>query len=354
VQVLGRRLRVTTVFTWALWTVEFVIALVSWVTTRPTTWSALAIGGGLSSLVGIALCFGMDRALRALERRSAATRMLAALVLCAIASVLWSAAYFALQRLVGLEPKHPSPLSLRILMMTLDMISVFVAWAAVWFAATFSERLARQELQLTQSRLAAADAQNQMLRYQLNPHFLFNTLSAVSTLVAEKRSVQAEQMLLNLCGFLRMSLQHAPADKIPIRDEIALEDAYLAIERERFEDRLTVNLNVDPHAEDCLAPNLILQPLVENAIKYGVGATRGPVNVTLDVTAADGQVRLRVRDDGDARTADGHPSSGGVGLSNVRHRLAVLYGSRAKFSAGPLEPAGFEAIVEIPMERAPC
>ena len=302
--------------TWLFWLMQALSAIVFWQGPNSPGWVAVTVGGALFAGGGASLCFVLDRLLRRYDSRPVAYTVPAALVACLFGVAVYTFYYEGVTWLMApkvyaLGPLTPYQYTLWMFAMKRRFIAwagyalwmfaitpTFIAWAGVRYAVLYSERVAEQELLLTKSQLLTSDAQNQMLRYQLNPHFLFNTLSAVATLAAEDNAERAEMTVLNLCDFLRMSLKYAPGDKIPIRDEIALENAYLAIQRVRFEERLDVDIVVDPAVEECLVPNLILQPLVENAVKYGVGRTLRRVRVSLHVSADGGSVRFAVRDDG--------------------------------------------------------
>ena len=227
----------------------------------------------------------------------------------------------------------------------------FIAWCAIVFALSSDEEARVQSLRAVEAQALAAESQNQMLRYQINPHFLFNTLNALSSLILQGDNQRAERMVLSLSNFLRASLENAPGDRITLAEELEAQRQYLAIEQERFGDRLKFREAVPDDLMGALAPGLILQPLIENAVKYGVARTRKPVTVEIAAAAADGALRICVRDDAVADPGEKAPQTLGVGLSNVRRRLEVMYGAAGRLTAGPREGGGFEAVVELPLER---
>jgi LytS/YehU family sensor histidine kinase len=196
------------------------------------------------------------------------------------------------------------------------------------------------------------DAQNRMLRYQINPHFLFNTLNALSSLILAKENERAERVVLSLSSFLRHTLEKELPDKAPLSDEIEAQRQYLLIEQARFEDRLNYVENIPAELRDALAPSLILQPLVENAVKYGVARSNAPVTIEISAAAAGGRLTLTVSDDGGDGVGSLAPPKLGLGLENVRRRLDLIYGKAAELTCGPRRPNGFLASVEIPLERA--
>jgi two-component sensor histidine kinase len=230
----------------------------------------------------------------------------------------------------------------------------FIAWCAIVFALSYDEEARVQSLRLVEAQALAAESQNQMLRYQINPHFLFNTLNALSSLILQGDNARAERMVLSLSNFLRASLENAPGDRLTLAEELAAQRQYLAIEQERFGERLKLSVSVPPDLEEALVPGLILQPLIENAVKYGVARTRRSVAVEITAAAGSGVLKVSVRDDARPDAAGSPPAAPqalGVGLANVRRRLQVLYGEAGRLSAGPREGGGFEAVIELPLER---
>jgi len=160
-------------------------------------------------------------------------------------------------------------------------------------------------------------------------------------------------MVLSLSTFLRASLEKAPGDKITLADELEAQRQYLAIEQERFGDRLKLSETLPAALRKALVPGLILQPLIENAVKYGVARTTSPVNVEILAEARGGRLVVTVRDDAvpDIAPSDGSPQTLGVGLTNVRRRLAVLYGEAGVLTCGQRLGGGYAATIELPLER---
>jgi signal transduction histidine kinase len=229
---------------------------------------------------------------------------------------------------------------------------VFVGWTGFYLALDAARRLRAQERQLYSSIMLAQESKLKMLRFQLNPHFLFNTLNAISSLLLDNRSREADDMLTRLSGFLRFTLDAAPDDRVPLRREIEAQRLYLEIEKARFTDRLEVDINVEDGVSEALVPTMILQPLLENAVKYAVSQTTRPVHVAVQASRlASGRLELRVSDSG-AGNVSVRPSAGaGVGLNNIRARLGVLYGDAADMRAGPRAEGGFEVVIRMPFEE---
>ncbi len=231
------------------------------------------------------------------------------------------------------------------------MIWSFIAWCAIVLALSYDSEAREQRLRLMEAQALAAESQNQMLRNQINPHFLFNTLNALSSLILQKDVERAERMVLSLSNFLRASLEKAPSDKITLADELTVQRQYLAIEQERFGDRLIFRESAPAAVREALAPGLILQPLIENAVKHGVARTTRPVTIRITAKTQGETLILTVEDDAVADIATEPATTLGVGLANVRRRLAVLYGEAGVLTCGPKPGGGFAARIELPLER---
>jgi two-component system LytT family sensor kinase len=243
-------------------------------------------------------------------------------------------------------------------------LTLLGAWSALYYAINFFLQVEEQNDQLMRLESQATSAQLAMLRYQLNPHFLFNTLNSISTLVLLKQTEAANAMLSRLSSFLRYTLVNEPAWRVTVAEEVATLKLYLDIELMRFEERLRTTFNVDPASEPALLPSLLLQPLVENAIKYAVAPQESGAEITISTQLVGQNLRITVSDTGpglqsgseDNRVSGvsfdgGEQVSTGVGLANIRDRLAQAYGEHHRFDT--LHPAegGFAVVLEIPFER---
>jgi len=233
-----------------------------------------------------------------------------------------------------------------------NYICVFSVNLALFQLMYSRRREVRRERQLAEARWAAQQAQLTALRFQLNPHFLFNTLNAISSMIITGRNSDAEEMTDRLSSFLRASLSSDPTELVPLETELALIEEYLEIEAIRFGDRLAIDIPCTAEAGEVLVPSFLLQPLVENAIKYGVGPS--PMRVTISVSARlETEVLvLVVADDGNATRDEAKPIGTGVGLENVRRRLEAVYGGQASMDARPLVQ-GFAVTIRIPLHAAP-
>ncbi len=229
-------------------------------------------------------------------------------------------------------------------------ITTILLWSALYFAIKSYRIFQEVRESALKSAAMAHEAQLKMLRYQLNPHFLFNTLNAISTLVLEQNTELANRMVTKLSSFLRYSLDNDPMQKITLEQELQALQLYLDIEKVRFEERLSLQLNIEESANDALIPSLLLQPLIENAIKYGIARAEGGGHLCISAKVFAGDLLISVSDDGPGCTLiDGHiPNANGVGLKNTRERLATLYGAEHAIKLSPTEPHGLTIHIRIP------
>ncbi len=226
-----------------------------------------------------------------------------------------------------------------------------VGWAALYLALCFANDVGESERRAGLFAKAAQEAELRALRYQVNPHFLFNTLNSLSALVMNDRKAEAEAMIMNLSHFFRSSLAGDPSADVALSDEVRLQKLYLEIESVRFPERLRTQIEIPRALSNAAVPGLILQPLVENAVKHGVSRTMTPVTITILGQAEGERLILTVADDaltGNAR-GDDHPDGEGIGLGNVRDRLAARFGDDASLAISRPTTGGFIAIINIPM-----
>ncbi len=229
---------------------------------------------------------------------------------------------------------------------------LLLAWAALYFAMVKAEQARGAERREGEYRRAAKAAELQSLRYQVNPHFLFNTLNSLSALVMTGRAQAAETMIQTLSTFYRRSLAEDPTGDVPLAQELEQQQLYLELETVRFPDRLKFEFAIAAGVTTVLVPGMILQPLVENAVRYGVAATKRPVTVTITARAESGCLVLSVEDDGPEPDGilDGGTEPGfGIGLANVRDRLAARFGVAATVTSGPREGQGWLAVIRLPL-----
>ena len=240
------------------------------------------------------------------------------------------------------------------------------AWSALYYAINFFLTVEEQADRLERLEAQATSAQLAMLRYQLNPHFLFNTLNSISTLVLLKQTEPANAMLTRLSAFLRHTLVSAPGSKVTIAQEVETLQLYLGIERMRFEERLRTDFQIEPEAAGACLPSMLLQPLVENAIKYAVSPQEEGASISVAAQLVGRRLRVAVSDSGPGLREGGAASSvpaslagvgrtvsTGVGLANIRDRLQQAYGEDHRFEIRNPPEGGFTVIIEIPYEAAP-
>jgi LytS/YehU family sensor histidine kinase len=226
---------------------------------------------------------------------------------------------------------------------------ILAAWAGYYYALDLVAETREQARALTVAQAKARTAHVKMLRYQLNPHFLFNSLNAISALVLEGRNADAETMILSLSRFLRHTIDTDPSQLTRLGDEIRIQRLYLQIEAARFGDRLTIQCDMKPGLDDCLVPSLLLQPVVENAIKHGVAScAKGWIRIASE--AEGGRLRFIVEDNGPGPPEHAR-ERGGLGLRNTRERLAAIYGDAASVELTRRPEGGAKAIFDIPLRR---
>jgi len=231
----------------------------------------------------------------------------------------------------------------------------FIAWSAFYLATQAQKEALRAQRRLADAESAAQAAQVRALRYQVNPHFLFNTLNSLSSLVMTGRVDRAENMLLALSTFFRTSLSLDPSADVSLAEEIDLQRLYLDIEMARFPDRLNVEIDVPSTLEQARLPALILQPIIENAIKYGVSKSRKAVVIRIEARHLDNhrmvlELSNRLKHGGrDELPAATHEGTG-LGLANVCQRLEARFGSRASCRFGPMTSGGYKVSLTMPVE----
>ena len=238
---------------------------------------------------------------------------------------------------------------------TVGWLFFFMAWSAYYLAVKAQALALTAERRAADAESAAQSAQLRALRYQVNPHFLFNTLNSLSSLVMTGRNDRAEAMLLALSTFFRSSLSLDPAADITLSQEIDLQRLYLEIEKTRFPDRLQVEIDLPDELQSARLPALILQPIVENAIKYGVSKTRQKILVQITGEAlGNGRMVITVtnrllngrKNELPAATHEGT----GLGLANVSERLETRFGSKAECRHGPVAGGGYKVTLTMPVQ----
>ena len=233
--------------------------------------------------------------------------------------------------------------------LALSRYFLLLAWAALYLAIVAGARARAAERRGERFRSAAKAAELRSLRYQVNPHFLFNTLNSLSSLVMTGKVDRAEEMIQSLSRFYRHSLADDSTGDVSLEDEIDLQEHYLEIESVRFPERLRVRVDLPDELAQAKVPGMILQPLVENSVKYGVSASAKSVTIGIVAREEYGRLVIRVSDDGPG-TPSSHSGGFGIGLANVRDRLEARFGREATISSGP-SAAGYETELRLPLVK---
>ncbi len=304
-----------------------------------------AAGCGLFYLMGLALV--------SVQRGGVALRVALAVPLAAAGTT----AHVIINNLVFLHTSS-DPLAKQI--RPFDPVSIFVsgtywlwgylAWAIVVIALAYSRELGDRDRRIVEVEALAQRAQLRALRYQVNPHFLFNALNATAALVTARQNDRAEEMLANLADFLRASLETDPLDDIALGAELDYARLYLQIEQVRFSDRLRVQIDVPADLRGARVPSLILQPLFENAVKHAVSPATRLVTIRASARRTGDMLEVEVADDG---SGQGAPATGmGVGLANIAQRLAARFGDAAGLVPSVAAGGGYVATLRLPLRFA--
>ncbi|MGH8177784.1 MAG: sensor histidine kinase [Steroidobacter sp.] len=229
-------------------------------------------------------------------------------------------------------PGPPYSTTLAIIIKSLSDLPLFLLWSAFCAAILYGLRLQERERSLFEAQALAHEAELKMLRYQINPHFLFNTLNAVSALIVTGQTLAADAMIGKLARFFRTALCRESTAKVTLAEDVRVQLEYLNIELIRFPDRLSWSTRIEPGLTNALVPHLILQPLFENAVKHGVARSSGAVEIRLAATRQSGQIIITVDNDVRAGLQPDPDAGEGVGLANVVRRIAAFYGTDASLS----------------------
>lgn len=268
-----------------------------------------------------------------------------------IAHLLLLGALSPMEQAVHLERSLPGGFTSLLTINRLGMEIVLYACACGMVATVLSQmRSQRENLKSVELQRQLTAAQLQALQSQMEPHFLFNTLNTIASLVDLGRSHEASEMLSHLDVILRRTLHQRIPGKIPFHEELRVVEGYLAIQKTRFSDRLTIQIETNEDALNGLVPCFLLQPIVENAVQHGIVPMEGGGTIEARIIRSGDQLRMQVRDSGSK--AQSSTSGHGIGLSSTRDRLAHFYPGVHRFSAGPLPTGGYEVTIEIPYEVA--
>jgi two-component system, LytTR family, sensor kinase len=270
-----------------------------------------------------------------------------------VAAIAWSISADWISRVLLHEAEHVS-----LIRLSFDRFGgtwycalVLLAWSMLYFGVTQYRALLAERERSVRSESLARKARLDALRYQINPHFLFNALNAISTLVVEVRSAEASAMISQLSNFLRLTLSDDAEAEIALAEEVSFVRRYLEIERVRFGDRLAVDIMVPPELETLRVPALVLLPIVENAVRHAVECNENGGRIEIRAELEGDTVHLIVADDGPGEASASNAGSG-IGLSNTRARLRQLFGDRYQLRQTARRNGGSEYVVEIPARSA--
>ncbi|MGF6256892.1 two-component system LytT family sensor kinase [Ensifer sp. LBL] len=334
------------------WTAEFFMTTTLWllVGVNPAEYVPVKLAASLASVL---LTLVMSHILAMIRALNIAAQVFVSAVLSVLASLIVTAIdyrlYTYINPSIGIEYDLQN-----FCYMLFFGISLFFGWSCFFIAYLYNLDARAQERRLAITREEALTAKMQALYYQINPHFLFNTLNSIVGLIEEGASSQASRVVMSLSSFLRKTLEMDPLRDLALSEELALQSEYLAIEKERFSDRISVTLDIPQELRTALVPSLILQPLVENAVKHGLGCSSGDLKITISASQAEDRLQLSVDNVSDAgEVLPMVKRSGlGVGLANVEERVKARFPEGGSLVAGPVSPAHFRVTVTMPL-RAP-
>lgn len=333
------------------------IALVFWIGME--SWMLVvtaARGSPLSSryalghVIGVLIAAGISilgfAAARAVASRPAPVRVGVAVSAVVVSAGLFAAA-MPLIHLVTPMLRSEYGYGLQLLLAeSLYWLVPFGLWILLVMVLESGRQARMREASLSAAMVAAKEAELRALHYQVNPHFLYNALNAIATLILDGRNAHAERMVLRLSAFFRSSLSRDPLAEVRLADEVAQQRLYLELEELRYPDCLEIVVDVPADLVDAEVPSLILQPLVENAVKHGVHTPDRRTRIEIAAHAEGDTLVIQVADNG---PGGGGPSGTGIGLANVRRRLEARFGRRAGVTAGPHPERGYVAAVRLPL-----
>jgi sensor histidine kinase YesM len=264
-------------------------------------------------------------------------------VLCTVVS--------ALTALHLVEPRTPLSWSL-VVAQAFESAIILIAWSALYFGIKHYGTVEEQRERLLKSEATAREAQLQALRYQLQPHFLFNTLNAVSSLVVSKQPERATEMIAKLAALLRNTLSFPEAHVVTLREELAVTEEYLSIEQVRFGPRLAISLSVSADAYEAQVPRFLLQPIVENAIRHGIARCPNGGEVAIRASANEGRLRIDIENDHTEVLPQSGDEGNGLGLANTKTRLEKLYGEQGSITATTAQNSRFLVSIQFPLTTA--
>jgi len=229
-----------------------------------------------------------------------------------------------------------------------NSIIIFFCWSGIYYAISFHKKNQLNKQKMIELKSEAQEAKLRMFRYQLNPHFLFNTLNSISCLIKDKKNTSADKMLNQLAELLRFALDSSPIDMVTVSEELELVDRYLQIEKVRFQEKLIVNLNVEKETNNVLIPSLLIQPLIENSLKHAISTNPDGGIIDISIIIKAKRLMITIRDDGKITTTG---KGTGLGLNNIQSRLQSIYDDNYQLESGFAPEGGFKVNIELPVHR---
>jgi two-component system, LytTR family, sensor kinase len=341
---------------WAVWVVILVLLNLIFVPPALEYIFPLALVYSMSAAVAVFLTAGLRVLYRYAWEKGFVVRVLVTWFGALFAAMLWQPFQNYLALLPFGETMDLSTATAADLFDNLFINSypLMLMWSGFYFIIKYYQLFQIEKEKSLRSEALAHEAQLLMLRYQLNPHFLFNTLNAISTLVLSKSTEQANEMVTKLSKFLRYSLDHSPLDRVSLAHELETSGLYLDIEKVRFGERLRLHFDIEDKAESALVPTMLLQPIIENSIKHGITRVESGGTISIKARKKGRLLILEVTDDGPGLSEEDHDAklslSKGVGISNIRNRLEEIYGNDHELVFTNAEPSGLTVMVVIPYD----
>jgi two-component system LytT family sensor kinase len=345
---LNPRIRAVLLLTAAFWLSNFAILTGGAAASGTPSLPAIAALRAALALFGVILCFAIHFMLERFAAPTFKSRALMAILLAPVAAEIYAwIVYFGFW--IAGPSGEPGPINWAAAITSLSYYMwFFLAWTGLYLALGYSFDIQAEKLRSADLRAHAQAAHLRALHNQVNPHFLFNSLNSISALIVEGRNADADRMVGKLATFFRRSLSIDPFEDIPLARELELQHAYLEIEQLRYPD-LALDIDCPAALADAAVPPLILQPLVENAVKYGVAKSAPPARIAISARARDNLLLLEVADRG---TAPPRESGNGLGLNNVRQRLAQRFGRHQQLVTRWNDP-GFSCMISFPLTMVP-
>ncbi len=344
--------RITTITIVLFWISQYSILTVSRMIYHGADSANMLVPRLVVTLAGVVLSFGIA----ALHRRTRGASLIRRLVLAVLLALAGAVAHtiinFAIFHIFRAEENWQSAMLVSYAMAALQWFWGYAALSGLLLAVTYSAELHDQERRAAQLQREAHAAHLRALRYQLNPHFMFNTLNSIASLVAAHEVGIAERMVENLSDFLRAGLAIDPGEDIPLGREIELQSLYLSIETVRFPNRLVVEIDVPVDVRDVLVPSLITQPLIENAVRHAVASSTVPVTLTIAARSTGDRLAISIHNTGGDGAEHRRSAGTGVGIANVAERLSAHYGDDCDFHATRGDDGSFTVRFAVPMREA--